>query len=145
LKATRRRVTYQRRNSRNVGIGALLGSRWGVTTALALLAVAVIFVDVLLTVEVQRVSLETHHLNRDMGIVTTELDALESHWASRSSHLELGDRAARLGLAVPGPDQVVLLPASFLEAHPSGAPRASEELAYEYLENWTKLVLVGTP
>ena len=140
MKAARHRATHPRGT-----IGGLFASRWGITTALALLAVAIIFVDVLLTVEVQRISLETHRLNKEMGIVTTELDALEWHWASRSSHMELGDRAAELGLAVPGPDQVVLLPASFLEARPSGAPSASDELRHEFLKNWTKLVLVGTP
>jgi hypothetical protein len=121
------------------------GSRWAVTTALALLAVAFVFVNVLLTVEVQRVSLETHNLNRRMEAVRTELDALESHWAARSSHLELGDKAAKLGFAVPGPDQVVLLPASYLDSRPSGAPGASEELCHEFTKSWTKLLVVGMP
>jgi hypothetical protein len=119
-------------------------SRWSVTTCLALLAVTLIFVDVLLTVEVQRFSLEAHSLRKQMRVVSMELGALDSHWAARSSHMELDARANRLGLSVPGPEQVVLLPASFLEERPSGIPSARDELHHELFDTWTKLVLMGS-
>jgi hypothetical protein len=142
---TSRRATYSRGEARDQGLGALLVSRWGVTTALALLAVAFVFVDSLLVVEVQRVSLETSRLNREMEMVRTELDALESHWALESSHIELGEKAAGLGFRIPDQDQVVELMSSFLESRRSGAPAVSEQVRHEFTKNWTKLVVLGTP
>lgn len=137
--AARSQKTYGRPES----IRKRLLSRWSVTTSLALLAVTFIFVDVLLIVEVQRVSLEAHSLSKEMEIVSLELDALESHWAARSSHMELDAKAGRLGLSVPGPEQVILLDAAFLEERPSGIPSASNGLRHELFDTWTKLVLMG--
>ena len=120
-------------------------NRWSVATFLALLAVLLVFVDVLLTVEVQRVSLEAHEARKRLDTLSLELGALESQWAARSSHLELDSRAAGLGLSVPEPDQVVLLPAAFLDESSSGRPPGADELRHELLDTWTRLVLVGTP
>lgn len=145
MRGNRNRNAYPRGGRSAAGIGGLMRSRWWTTTGLALLAVAVIFVDALLTVEVQRVSLERHHLNRDMATVRTELDALESQCASISSHMELGEKAAKLGLRVPSREQVVMLPASFLEAGPSVGPLSPEELRYGFTKNWIKLLAAGTP
>lgn len=126
-------------------LGRRLASRWTVATALALLAVCFMFVEVLLTVEVQRMSLEAHELRKRLEVVSVEVGALESRWASVSSHVELDSKAAQLGLSVPKPGQVVILPASFLEEDARNLPSAAEELRQGYLSAWMRLVAMGAP
>ncbi len=125
------------------GLARRLRSRWTMSTSLALLAVFLIFVDVLLTVEVQGVSLEANSLTRSIDAVTMELDALESHWASGFSHAELDMLATRLGLSAPGPDQVVLLPASFLEDCAPDRPGPAQRLRHTFLNQWMRFAAMG--
>ncbi len=120
-----------------------LASRWSVTTSLALMAVLLVFVDALLTIEVQRISLDAHDLRKQIQAVSMELDALDSVWAAKSSPLELDSRAAQLGLSVPEPDQVVLLQSSFMEDEAEGRRFAGDELRQEFLSAWTCAVAMG--
>jgi hypothetical protein len=120
-------------------------NRWSVVTALALLAVLLMFVDVLLTVEAQRLSLEAHELRKELEIASMELEALESRWASVTSHSELDSRAARLGLSVPEPDQVVILPSSFLEDGARANSSGADGLKQEYLCTWMRMVAMRAP
>ncbi len=141
----RRRAPGRGRATAWPPLGRRLASRWTVATALALLAVCLMFVEVLLTVEVQRVSLEAHELRKRLEVVSMEVGALESRWASVSSHVELDLKAAQLGLSVPEPGQVVILPASFLEETAGNRPSAAEELRQEYLSAWMRLAAMGAP
>ena len=120
-------------------------SKWGGVTLAALVAVMLIFGDALLTVEVHRVSLEADRLTKQLDALSLELGALESQWASRSSRLELEAKASELGLRVPKPDQVVLLPSSFLEIEPPRGPYGPAELRGAFVGNWIRLSSMGIP
>jgi hypothetical protein len=107
------------------------------------MAVLFIFVDALLTVEVQRISLDAHGLRKRIQAVSMELDALESVWAAKSSPLELDSRAAQLGLSVPEPDQVVLLQSGFMDDEEYDRRFTGDELRNEFLRTWTRAVAMG--
>jgi hypothetical protein len=120
-------------------------TRWSGGTLAALVAVLLIFGDALLTVEVHKVSLEADGLRKRLERLHLELGVLDSEWASRSSRTELEDKASLLGLAVPKPDQVVLLPASFLEDANTGPRPESAELRRAVVSNWMRLNPMGIP
>ena len=144
-RAVARRASHARPATVGSRLRRRLLSRWSVTTSLALSAVFLIFVDVMLTVEVQGVSLRAHELRKRMQIVSMELGALESLWASRSSHVELDAKATLLGLSVPSQDHVVLLPSTFLEEAAPGGPPETEELCHEFLKGWARISAMGIP
>jgi hypothetical protein len=141
------RTARYRAGAAGAGIGSALrrrlASRWSVTTSLALMAVLFVFVDSLLTVEVQRISMDAHDLRKGIQTVSMELDALEAVWASKSSPLELDSRAAQLGLSVPEPGQVVLLQSGFMEDEGTDRRFARDELRDEFLRTWTRAVAMG--
>ena len=120
-------------------------TRWGGGTLAALLAVVLIFGDALLTVEVHKVSMETDGLRKKLDRLEMDLGTLESEWASRSSRLELEERALELGLTVPEPAQVVLLPSSFLEDVGAKYTPESAELRRMLVSNWMRLNPMGIP
>ena len=120
-------------------------NKWGGGTLAALLAVLLIFGDALLTVEVDKVSMEADGLRKRLERLHLELGALDSEWASRSSRTELEERALELGLVVPKPDQVVLLPPSFLEDAIAGQPPEAAELRRAVVNNWMRLNPMGIP
>jgi hypothetical protein len=110
-----------------------------------LLAVLLIFGDALLTVEVHKVSMETGGLRNDLRRLELDLGTLESEWASRSSRLELAERASELGLTVPEPGQVVVLHPDLLEGVGRGRAPDSAELRRALVNNWMLLNPMGIP
>jgi len=120
-------------------------NRWGGGTLAALLAVLLIFGDALLAVEVHKVSLDADRLRKRLDRLNLELGALESEWASRSSRTELEERALQLGLVVPKPDQVILLPPAFLEDAIAGQQPESAELRRAVVNNWMRFNPMGIP
>jgi hypothetical protein len=118
---------------------------WGKGTLAALGAVLLMFGDAFLTVQVHKLSMETHRLRNDLHSLEVDLGTLESEWASRSSRTELEERALELGLKVPRRDQVVLLPAAFLEDMYCESAPGSAELRRALVGNWMRLSPVGIP
>jgi len=126
-------------------IEAGVSDRWAAGTAMALLAVACIFVDSLLMVQAQDVSIEADSLRKELKRVSMELGALESQWAAATSHVELVARAERIGLVCPDHGQVVLLPASFLEEAAADRSPTRESLRKTFLDAWIRLRAAGIP
>jgi hypothetical protein len=120
-------------------------NRWGGGTLAALLAVLLMFGDALLTVEVHRVSLDADRTRKRLEKLELELGSLESEWASRSSPVELEERASELGLMVPKPDQVVLLTPAFWEDLGAEGSPAPAELRLAFVDKWMRLIPVGIP
>jgi len=118
---------------------------WGRGTLVALAAVLLMFGDAFLTVQVHNLSMETHRLRNDLHRLELDLGTLESEWASRSSRMELEERALELGLKVPRQDQVVMLPAAFLEDVYCESAPGSAELRRALVGNWMRLSPVGIP
>jgi hypothetical protein len=145
---TARGVSRAGRGSRGRVVSRVEGrrlTRWSGATLAALLAVLFIFGDALLTVEVHKVSLEADVLRKRLERIRLDLGTLESEWASRSSRMELEERALELGLVVPKPDQVVLLPSAFLEEVSEGQLPESAKLRRAFVDNWMRLNSVGIP
>ena len=159
MKRVGSRVISSRSRAKRVGTGRRISrlrsapradgprrpTRWGKVTLAALAAVLLMFGDAFLTVQVHKVSMDTHRLRDELHGLELDLGTLESEWASRSSRTELEERALELGLTVPRPDQIVLLPAAFLEDMRCESRPGSAELRRVLAGNWMRFNPVGIP